>query len=80
MLKIATLLLLLFTASCLYDIFSFGAVPNSDTLKDQFANQRAILEAIKQANASKTERVVRIPNKKFYSMPIRVENVHNISI
>jgi len=80
MIRIAALLLLLFATNCLYDILSFGAVPNSDTLRDQFANQKAILEAIKQANASKTERVVRIPNKKFYSMPIRVENVHNISI
>jgi len=70
LLLLATLLVL----SCsLYDIMHFGAVPNSDTITDQFKNQKAILDAIKAANASLTsERIVRIPDKRFYSMPIRV--------
>ena len=70
LLLLATLLVL----SCsLYDITHFGAVPNSDTITDQFKNQKAILDAIKAANASLTsERIVRIPDKRFYSMPIRV--------
>jgi hypothetical protein len=72
MLKILLLCFLLLSASCIYDILSFGAVPASDTLADQLKNTKAILAAIKQANASTTERVVRIPAHKFYAMPIRV--------
>ena len=65
---------------CIYDILSFGAVPNADHLQAQSANTKAIIAAIKKANSSDGERIVRIPNKKFYSMPIRIEYVHNISI
>ena len=44
MIKILPLLLILLcSVNCVYDILSFGAVPNSDNLKDQFLNQRAIL-------------------------------------
>jgi hypothetical protein len=72
--------LLIFTTS-IFDITHYGAVPNSDTITDQFKNAKAILDAIKAANASITsERIVRIPDKKFYSMAIRVENVHNVTI
>lgn len=55
-----------------YDITQYGAVPHSDTISDQFKNQRAILAAIKDANKSENDRVIRIPSKTFYSMPIRV--------
>jgi hypothetical protein len=80
MLKILLLTTLLVLGSSVYDILSFGAVPNSDTVHDQFINAEAILKAIQAANSSQGERVVRIPNKKFYSMPIRIEYVHNITI
>lgn len=77
-LLLSTLLVVSFS---IFDITHFGAVPNSDTVTDQFKNQKAILDAIKAANASNaTERIVRIPDKRFYSMPIRVENVHNVTI
>ena len=77
-LLIATFLIL---TTSIFDITHFGAVPNSDTISDQFKNAKAILDAIKAANASlSSERVVRIPDKRFYSMPIRVENVHNVTI
>lgn len=34
----------------------------------------------KANNISEGERVVRIPNSVFYSMPIRLENIKNVSI
>lgn len=77
---LVVVLVLLWSVNGVYDILSFGAVANSDTLMDQLTNSRALLKAIMAANVSEGERVVRIPSKKFYSMPARVSNVHNISI
>lgn len=70
--KLYLALMLIAGISCVYDISNFGAVPNSDVLSDQFKNQRAILAAVSAANQSDSERCVRIPNKKYYSMPIRI--------
>ena len=71
--KIILLLTLITISLSVYDILHFGAIPHSDTVRDQFKNSEAILEAIRVANASTdSERIVRIPNKKFYSMPIRI--------
>ncbi len=61
------------------DIMQFGAIPHSDNVKDHFQNQKAIQQAILAANASITDRVIRIPAKTFYSMPFKVENMHNIT-
>jgi hypothetical protein len=77
--KVIILSLLVFLSLSVYDIMQFGAVPNSDTVIDQFKNQKAILAAIAAANTSKGERAIRIPSKTFYTMPIRVDNTHNIS-
>lgn len=77
---LVVVVVLLWSVNGVYDILSFGAVANSDTLMDQLANSRALFKAIMAANVSEGERVVRIPSKKFYSMPVRVSNVHNISI
>lgn len=74
------LLLLIVSGSCIFDIDQYGAVANSDTVNDQFKTQQAILSAIRAANVSQGERIVRIPAKKYYSMPIRVEHAHNITI
>ena len=63
-----------------FDITDYGAVPHSDTVSAQFRNQKAILEAFRAANASAVDRVVRIPAKTYYSMPIRIENASNVSI
>ncbi len=52
LLKIAFLLGLIALATSIYDITQFGAVPNSDTVSDQFKTQRAILSAIAAANSS----------------------------
>lgn len=81
--RLNLVLLLLCSAAltnCLFDISDFGAVANSDIVNDQFKTQRAILSAIKAANSSQGERIVRIPNKKYYSMPIRVDYVHNVTL
>ena len=51
---IICILLLLVSSSSLFDIMQFGAIPDSDTVHDQFINSKAILETIKAANASKT--------------------------
>lgn len=80
MLKIISLAAMLVLATSVFDIMHFGAIPHSDTVPDQQTNSRAILAAIKAANASEGERVVVIPNKKFFSYPIRVEYAHNITI
>jgi hypothetical protein len=61
------------------DIMQFGAVPHSDNVRDHFQNQKAIAQAIIKANESLTDRVVRIPAKTFYTMPFKIENMHNIT-
>ena len=63
---------LIIVGASVEDILSYGAIPHSDTVRDQFINSEAILKAIKAANATQGERAVRIPNKKFFSMPIRI--------
>lgn len=64
----------------IYNIVDFGALPHEDHLAAQFANQRAILAAIAKANSTTTgERAVRIPKGTFYTMPIRMEHLHNVS-
>ena len=52
LLKIVLLLGLITLATSIYDITQFGAVPNSDTVSDQFKTQKAILAAITAANSS----------------------------
>ena len=51
MVKYLVIILLLSIPSyCVFDVLSFGAVPNSDTLQSQLKNTQAILKAIKAAN------------------------------
>ena len=73
MIRIFITTVLLSKVLCIFDIEHFGAIANQDQLSAQRANTRAIIEAIKAANSTTTEeRVVRISNKKYYSMPIRL--------
>ena len=73
MIRIFITTVLLSKVLCIFDIEHFGAIANQDHLSAQRANTRAIIEAIKAANSTTTEeRVVRISNKKYYSMPIRL--------
>lgn len=73
MLKKALLfvLFILFTNGA-FDIMQYGAIPHSDTVRDHFQNQKAIIQAFLAANMSTTDRVVRIPAKTFYSMPFKI--------
>jgi len=50
--QVAILGLLICLGTSVFDITKFGAVPNSDSVVDQFKTQRAILAAIKSANQS----------------------------
>lgn len=72
MLKVLSIALMLVLSTSLFNILDFGAIPHSDTVPDQQANARAILKAIIAANSSLLDRVVLIPNKKFFSYPVRV--------
>jgi hypothetical protein len=77
------LLLLALMVISLYaavDIMQFGAVPHSDNVRDHFQNQKAIAQALIKANQSLVDRVVRIPAKTFYTMPFKIENMHNITL
>lgn len=80
MLRLLLVVSLVVMGTAVFDVLDFGALPNSDAVVDQFINTKAILAAIHAANISEGERVVRIPNHKFYSMPIRVDNVHNLTL
>ena len=64
----------------IFDITQYGAIPNSDNVKDHFTNQNAITQALLAANASQIDRVVRIPAKTFYSMPFKILNMNNIKL
>lgn len=64
----------------IYDILQFGALSHQDHLSAQFANQKAFLEAVAKANSTDTgERAIRIPKGVFYSMPVRMERIYNVS-
>lgn len=74
------LLALLPLSLAIQDITSFGAIPKTDTVAAHKANSQAITRAILAANSSHTERSVRIPHGTYYSMPIAVDDIFNISI
>ena len=50
--KMILFIVLLVDALCLHNIMDYGAVPNSDTITDQFKNQQALFKAIYAANSS----------------------------
>ena len=52
--RLAIIACLVLTCFSVYDILNYGAIPHSDTVTDQFINQRAILKAIADANKSMT--------------------------
>lgn len=70
-----------FICACLslYDIKDFGAVPHSELIIDQFANQRALLAAATAANASNSDRIVRVGAATYYAMPVRFQSLHNVT-
>lgn len=72
--------LLVFLVQGIQLITDFGAIPRVDTVSAQFINAKAIQKAVMAANSSDIDRVVKIPKGTFYSMPIILENIHNLSI
>jgi hypothetical protein len=44
--RIALIVILIICSECAFDIINYGAVPNSDNIKDHFINQKAIQKAI----------------------------------
>ncbi len=70
--KLILVCILMIGINSVVDIMQFGAVPFSDNVKDHFQNQKAIAQALLAANASLTDRVVRIPAKTFYTMPFKI--------
>jgi hypothetical protein len=78
--KLVFIIILVYCSDCAFDITNYGAVPNSDNLKDHFVNQNAIQAAILAANSSVIDRVVRIPAKTYYTMPFSFYNMHNITL
>lgn len=73
-------LLQLITVNTLINILQEGAIPHVDTLAVQFKNSEVIRQSILKANSSLNERVIKIPNGVFYSMPIVLKYLYNISI
>lgn len=64
----------------IYNILDFGALSHTDHLSAHFANQRAFLEAVKKANSTLTsERIVKVPKGVFYTMPMRMEYLKNVT-
>lgn len=70
--KIVLMVVLTVLTRCIEDISHYGAVPNSDTIVDQFKNQKAFMLAFAAANQSLVDRAVRIPAKTYYSFPLRI--------
>jgi polygalacturonase len=62
---------LVFNGESAFDIESYGAVAHADNINDHIANQKAIQAAINAASQSPIDRVVRVPEKTFYTMPFK---------
>ena len=62
------------------DITEYGAIRKVDTVAVQRLNSQAITSAVLKANSSSTDRSVRIPKGVFYSMPVVLEDITNVSI
>ena len=69
------LLLILFSASLVFayqDITSFGAIPHDEGLTAVQTNAKAFRDAIEKAKESSStgdDRVVFVPDHKFYTLP-----------
>lgn len=81
MISIFIWLSLLLITSPRQNIMDYGAVANEDSLRAQQANQKAIMQAIAKANSSESigdQRVILIPNSKFYSLPFFISQASDI--
>lgn len=77
------LLCLVLQSQAAQNILLMGAIPNEDTLTAQQTNQRILTEAIAKANSSSSTgdaRIVIVPQRTFYILPIRIEYAKDIVI
>ncbi len=71
---------MIFTQS-VHVITDFGAVSNVDNRGAHIANAKAFVSAVIKANATENgERIVKVPKGTFYSFPMRMDYVKNVSI
>jgi polygalacturonase len=65
----------------IYIITDFGAIPHADHRSAHEANAKSFISAILKANSTVTgERIVKVPKGTFYSFPMRMFNIKNVSI
>ena len=62
-----------------YNILDYGAIPHHDIYSAQIANQQAFIKATLLANSSDGERIVKVPKKTFYFMPMEFNNLFNVT-
>lgn len=71
---------LLSSSLSLINIKDEGALPHVDTIAAQFHNSDVIRNSIIKANLSLSDRTVKIPAGIFYSMPIVLHKIQNLTI
>lgn len=84
MLQISLAVLLCLLTSlrhCIYVITDFGAVANQDHRGAHIVNAKAFMTAVLRANSTVNgERIVKVPKGTFYSFPMRMDNIKNVTI
>lgn len=64
-----------------YVITDFGALPHQDHISAHKVNAKAFTTAVLKANSTETEeRIVKVPKGTFYSFPMRMDNIKNVTI
>jgi hypothetical protein len=76
---VCTLLTLIVTCFSNVNIDSFGAIADKDDIESQQANIKAIQSAVKAAYYE-LDKMVLIPNKTYYILPLTFTNLKGIAI
>jgi hypothetical protein len=72
---------MLILSQSIYIITNFGAIPYQDHQSVHETNAKAFLDAVIKANSTLTgERIVKVPKGIFYSFPMRMNNIQNVTI
>lgn len=65
----------------IYVTTDFGALPHQDHRSAHIANAKAFMAAVIKANQTVTgERIVKVPKGTFYSFPMRMDRIYNVTI
>jgi hypothetical protein len=79
--QLVVLLWAFLCTNSIYIITDFGAIAHQDELTVHKANAKAFITAVLKANATeKGERIVKVPKGTFYSFPMRMDRIINVSI